>query len=95
MIGKLVEGSIPSSRSPDGASNSSIAFARVNSSGASDSGIFASLRSSPSMFCCKYAPKRPTRISISGDKFIVLVARASMTPRSAESSLSPGWPSTP
>ena len=56
IIGKLVAGSIPSSRSPEGAANNSIAFASVNSSGAKFSGIFASLRSSPSLFSCRYAP---------------------------------------
>ena len=45
MIGKLVAGSIPSSRSPDGAASNSIARASVSSSGARVSGMFASLRS--------------------------------------------------
>ena len=51
MIGKLVAGSIPKSRSPDGAASNSMAFAKVNSSGASDSGTLANFRVSPSPSC--------------------------------------------
>ena len=53
ITGNPVAGSIPKSRSPEGASNNSIALARVNSSGANDSGIFANLRSSSGKFCCR------------------------------------------
>ena len=45
ITSRPVLGSVPRSRSPEGAARSSIALASVNSSGASSSGMFASLRS--------------------------------------------------